>query len=300
MTTSSSPETNRRPTWRRKLLFIGGGLLVLLVVAYFAITSSAFFKSVILPRASKAVGGEITVTGASISPFSQVMLRQLTVKTIGAEPLLQAEEVRLRYSLFAILGGTLRVDEVTVASPVVQIIENADGTSNLDPLLTQGEKPASKPTPAPSKPPQVDLKNLALKNATVRRIKNLKEGGREVIELSGVNITLDQLKNGQPGKLTTTAAFKMTRPTNDVLEAKSTGSIEFTLGADLTPQTLKARVEQEILRAEGSLRELAGVRSLLTGDITPTEVRELSQRFLRGGQLLGELKLSGPLDLSKK
>jgi uncharacterized protein involved in outer membrane biogenesis len=302
MITPSSSQPVRRPTWWRKLLWIGGGLLVLLVAAYFIVTSSAFFTGVILPRVGKALGGEVTVAEAAISPFSGVELRQLSVKTTGTEPLLQAEEVRLRYSLFSILGGTLKVDEVTIASPVVQIIENADGSSNLDPLLKKETKPAAQPAPsnAPSKPPQIDLKNFALKNATVRLIKNLKDGGREVSELTGVNITLDQLKNGQPGKLTTTASFKMTRPTNDVLEAKSTGNIEFVLGADLMPQSLKAKVEQEILRAEGSLSELAGVRTIFTGDITPTEVKELSQRFLRGEQVLGEVKLTGPLDLSKK
>jgi uncharacterized protein involved in outer membrane biogenesis len=302
MTVSTSSQPGRRSSWLRKLLLVFGSLLVLLVVAYFVGTSSAFFKGVILPRASKSVGGQITVAEASISPFSQVHLRQLKVQTTGSEPLLQAEEVRLRYSLWSILSGTMKVDEVTVTSPVVQIIENADGTSNLDPLTKGEPKRAtqSAPAPAPSKPPQIDLKNFALKNATVRRIKNLKEGGREVIELTGVNITLDQLKNGQPGKLTTAAFLKMTRPTNDVLEAKSTGSIEFTLGADLMPQTLKASVEQEILRAEGSLRELAGIRTLLTGNVTPTEVKELSERFLRGEQLLGEVKVSGPLDLAKK
>ncbi len=302
MTTASASPTVRRPTWRRKLLFISGLLLVLLVAAYFVVTSSAFFKGVILPRAGKALGGKVTVSEASISPFSQVKLRRLTVKTTGTELLLSAEVVVLRYSLFAILRGTLKVDEVTIDSPVVQIIENADGSSNLDPLLKKEARPAAKPAagPASSKPPQIDLKNFALKNATVRRIKNLKDGGREVIELTGVNITLDQLKNGQPGKLSTAAAFKMSRPANDVLEAKSTGSIEFTLGADLMPQSLKAKVEQEVLRAEGTFKELAGVRTVLTGDVTPTEIKELSERFLRGEQVLGEVKVSGPLDLAKK
>ena len=115
-----------------------------------------------------------------------------------------------------------------------------------------------------------------------------------------MNITLDQLKNGQRGKLATAAAFKMTLPTNGVLEGKSTGNIEFTLGLDLLPTALKAKIEQEVLRAEGSLRELAGMRTLLTGDVTPTEVKELSQRFLRGEQLLGEVKVSGPLNLATK
>ncbi len=254
----SSPQPVRRRSWRRKLLFITGALLVFLVVVYFVVTSSAFFKGVILPRVGRAMGGEVTVADASLSPFSQVSLRQLKVKTTGAEPLLQAEEVRLRYGLFAIFGGTLKVDEVTIASPVVQIIEQADGSSNLDPLLKKETKSAPEPAPAPSKPPQFDMRNFALKNATIRRVKHLKDGGSEVAELTGVNITLDQLKNGQPGKLTSAAVFKMARPTNDVLEARSTGSIEFTLGADLMPQTLKAKVDHEVTRAEGRLKlELA-------------------------------------------
>src|SRR5262245_52479720 len=71
---SDSPQPGRRRSWRRKLLYISGTLLVLLVVAYFVVTSSAFFKGVILPRAGKAIGGEVTVADASLSPFSQVIL----------------------------------------------------------------------------------------------------------------------------------------------------------------------------------------------------------------------------------
>jgi uncharacterized protein involved in outer membrane biogenesis len=300
MTKPDSSKPAKRRSWRRRLLFISGGLFVLLLVAYFVVTSSVFFKGVILPRASKSVGGQITVAEASISPFSQIHLRNLKIQTTGTEPLLQAEDVRLRYSLWSILRGTLKADEVTVVSPVVQIIENADGTSNLDPLVKKEEKPATKPSPQSTKPPQIDLKNFALKNAVVRRVKNLKDGGWEVTELSGVNITLDQFKNGQPGKLTMAAGLKMTRPTNDVLEARIGGNMEFTLGADLIPLVLKAKVEQEVLKAEGSLRELAGHRTTFTGDVTPTEVKEFSLRFNQGDKLLGELKATGPLDLARK
>jgi len=123
---------------------------------YFVVTSSAFFKGVVLPRASKAVGGQITVAKVSISPFSRVHLRQLKVQTTGTEPLLQADEVHLRYSRFSILRGTMKVHEVTVVSPVVHLIENADGTSNLDPLVKKEEKPASTPS-APSGHPEPRL-----------------------------------------------------------------------------------------------------------------------------------------------
>src|SRR6266568_5482264 len=148
---TSAPTPVKRRRWIRKLMVVGATFLVLLVVFYFVATSSAFFKGVILPRVGKALNAEVTVGDVSLSPFSQVVLRQLKVKTTGTEPLLQANEVRLRYSLWSIIGGNIKVDEVTLDSPAFQIVQNADGTSNLDPLLKQEKKPAEKPPAKSSK-----------------------------------------------------------------------------------------------------------------------------------------------------
>ena len=182
MPNPTSPQPAKRSTWRRKLLVILGSLLVLLVVAYFVVTSSDFFKGLILPRASKAIGGQITVADASISPFSSVHLHQLKVQTTGTGTALASRgRARLRYSLFSILSGTIKVSEVTIESPVVQIIQNADGTSNLDPLSKKETQPsASKVSTAPGKPPQVDLEKLCpqerhnpqRKNSQGRRTRN--------------------------------------------------------------------------------------------------------------------------------
>src|SRR5437762_8737072 len=187
-TAPATPQPLKRRRWVRRLALVGAGLLVLLVVVYFVATSAAFLKAVILPRVSKALIAEVTVGDASISPFSQIVLRQLKVKTTGAEPLLQADEVRLRYSLWSIIRGNIKVDEVTLDSPTIQIVQNADGSSTLDPLLGKEEKPAAKPTAKPSKPLQLDLNNVRLKNVSLRAVQNFKDGGRQTIELSDVNI----------------------------------------------------------------------------------------------------------------
>src|SRR6266567_9015194 len=168
--TPESLQPVKRRSWRRRLLTIAGALLVLLIIFYFVATSSAFFKGVILPRVGKALNAEVTVGDVSLSPFSQVVLRQLKVRTTGAEPLLQANEVRLRYSLWSIIGGHIKVDEVTLDTPTILIVQNADGTSNLDPLLKKEAKPAEKPAAQPSKPLQLDVKNVALKNVSVRAV----------------------------------------------------------------------------------------------------------------------------------
>ena len=57
--------------------------------------------------------------------------------------------MRLRYSLMDIIGGNIHVDEVTLASPTVTLVENPDGSSNLDPILkAQQAKPAGAETRA--------------------------------------------------------------------------------------------------------------------------------------------------------
>jgi uncharacterized protein involved in outer membrane biogenesis len=281
-----------------------GILVVLLVVVYFVATSSGFLKGVILPRVSKAMNAQITLTDASISPFSQVVLRGLKVQTTGTEPLVSAAEVRLRYSLMDIIRGNIHVDEVTVASPTVSLIQNADGTSNLDPLLKAQPKQAAVPVPAPvakpaaGKPLQIDVKKVALTGATIRRVQNYKDGKREVDELSHVNVTLDDLKNGQTGRLGLGADISV-QQTNATLQAKLAGNFTLTLAADLKPGAIKGSTRLDVTKADGALAEAAGFGTELDVEVTPTDIKEVGLRFQKGTASLGQLLVSGPFDMQK-
>ena len=61
------------------MLWATAGAVVLAVVAYFVATSSAFFKAVVLPKVSAALHADVSVSDASISPFSKVELLDLKV-----------------------------------------------------------------------------------------------------------------------------------------------------------------------------------------------------------------------------
>ena len=303
---SSAPKKRRR--WLRVLAGVAGVLLVLVIVLYFVATSSGFFTGVILPRVGKAMNATITVSDASIHPFREVVLKDLKVQTTGTEPLVTAAEVRLRYSLMDIIGGKINVQEVTLASPTVTLVENADGTSNLDPI-TKGQKAGpkeSKPAaPAkPSKAMQVDLKKFALTGGTIRKVKLYANGNRDVTEVSNVNVTLDDLKNGQAGKLGLSADVKMDSnpPAPGVAgsaDAKVTGKIDFAFSADLKPATVKGNVHFLVNNAQGALGELASFATDLDCEVSPSEIKQISVRFARGGAQLGEIRVSGPLDMEK-
>src|SRR6185295_8609069 len=107
---------------------------VLLVVLYFVGTSSGFVKGVILPKVGAAMNAELTASNAKVSPFSHVVFQDLTLKPNGAETLLTAKSVEARYSLMSIMRGKIAVDQVLLDSPSITLVQNADGTSNLDPL----------------------------------------------------------------------------------------------------------------------------------------------------------------------
>ncbi|MBI3850939.1 MAG: AsmA family protein [Verrucomicrobia bacterium] len=299
----------KRSSWGRKLAFIFGGLLLLLILFYFVATSAAFFKGVILPRVSKVMHADITVADASISPFSQVTLRGLKVQTTGTEPLVKAEEVRVRYSLGAILGGNIAVQEVTVVSPVVEIVENADGTSNLDPFTKPQKGTKEKKAPSekkPGKPLNLNLKNVALKNATVRLTKNLKGGDKQVTELSGINIAADGLKNGATAKLSLDAIVKLDHPAaapttgRDQLAASLKSSFNIALDANLNPTTVQGDAKLAVSQALGAFKDLAALTGSLDCDLSPTEIKKCALTFSQSGKNLGSIAASGPLDLAKR
>jgi len=308
-TTVSSTPPKKRRGFLRALAWIFGILLILIVLAYFVGTSSAFFKGVILPRVSKALNADVTVSDASISPFKEVVLHNLKVQAAGQEPVLTAPEVRAHYSLMDIIGGKISVDEVAVSSPTIALIENADGSRNIDPILkAQKEKPetqeAKKPAEAakPSKPPQIDIKKVALSGATIRYVKAYKEGTRDVDEISNLSVTLDNLKNGQTGKLAMSADISAENHppgTNGTLQAKLNGNFSFALSEDLKPGSVQGNTRLEVASASGFLAELATFGTTLDCEVTPTEVKQVALRFTKGGSQLGQVLVSGPFEMEK-
>jgi uncharacterized protein involved in outer membrane biogenesis len=303
-TVTSTVPRPRKNRWLRISAWVFGALLILLLVAYFVGTSSAFFKGVILPKASAALNAKVTISDASLSPFHSVILRNLKIETTGSEPLVSAPEVRLRYSLMDIIRGTIHVEEITVASPTVVLVTNPDKTSNLDPILkNQQQKPAETPS-KPSKPAQLDIKSIAVTDATIRQVKLYAGNYQDLTEISHANLNISNVKNGQPGKLSLAADILMRNnppppATNGSVQAKLDGSYDFALTPDLKPGSIQGNTRLAVTRAEGALAQAASFGASLTCDVTPTEIKQVALRFQKGDTRLGELLVTGPFDMDK-
>ncbi len=289
---------------------IAAVLIVLLLVAYFVGTSAAFLKGVILPKVSASLGADVTVADASISPFKSVRLQKLKVQARGQEPVLQADEVIARYSLMDIIGGKINVDEATLVSPTIKVIKNADGSSNIDAFTKKSEKPTqpefkSQGKPAKEeKPPQINIKNVSLKNGTIQQITADKNGSRQVVELSNVNVKIDQLKNGATGNLSLASDIRVeatdTNKQTSSLQGKVGGGFDYALEQNLLPKNAKGKITLDVLNATGTYADVSKLNGAIDCDISPTEIKDLAIRFSKQANQLGAIRVSGPFVAEKK
>lgn len=289
-------------SWRRKLIWILGSFVVLLVAAYFILTSSAFIKGVVLPRVGHALNAELTVTELQLSPLSQVSLKGLKLTPKGQPQLLTANLVRVRYHGFALLRGNLEVDEITIESPVINLKQLADGSSNLDPLLEQPTASKRPATTDATKPLVLNLKQITIKNATLRREVQTKDGGTETMALSGLNLTATDIKNGGTGRLEISSQLQMenTAATGpDALAATLAGKFDFNLAPILLPDHLTGKATFAVQNAGGNFAEAAGLAATLDCEVTPTEVKQIALQFLQGDTRLARLHVAGPFDAAK-
>jgi hypothetical protein len=297
--------------WLKILAGLVVVLIALGIVAYLVVTSSAFFKGVILPRVGRALNASITVSDASIHPFSQIDLRDCIVQAAGQETLVSAPEILVRYHLWDIIGGNVHVDEIALVSPTVDLVEHADGSHNWDPILkalqakpaAQQQQAAAPSAPKAAKPLQVDLGKLTVSDAEIRQTKNYAGGNHDVTEVTNLTVTLANVKNGQTAKLDWSAGFQVANnppggPAG-ALAAALKGSFSCAFGPDLKPGAASGDASFVISQASGALENFDGFSAGLKCDATPAEIKELALSFERAGAPLGELSVSGPLDTAK-
>lgn len=291
-----------RPVTRRsrrtKLKFFGV-LAGVLLLAYFIVTSGPFLKAVVLPIASGKLNADLSVDSISLSPFSSLELRKLVLRPKGAEPLISVGLARVRYGLFAIIAGDIRLDEVTVESPELDLVTHPDGTSNLSRWLASLPKSPDKPEGVTTPTPRVHVTNVKLQGGRVRITSSATNTANQGLELSGITLGLDRLENGGSGKLTLSAQGADSRGAAGQLQFKSAGSLDLSLDAGLMPTVLTGTISASIDSAAGAFRDLADASLALELDVKAPDIRKVQLAVRKGTTELARLSLSGPYDAAR-
>lgn len=281
--------------WGRRVAFILAVIFIPLIVGYFVATSEPFLKNVILPRAGKALNAKITVADASIKPFSQIVLRGVRVQTTGSEPLATVQEARVRHSLVDILRQNIKVHEVVAVAPVIHVITNPDGSSNLDPLF-RPDKPSkeSDRDKKPGKPMRLDIGQIRIEKGAFRKTQLVQNDPSQVTEVADFNLTLANVKNGGSGSLDFDGRVL------GQVEGALRGKLQFELAQNLFPASASGAMGVTVDRARAPMQDLSGFAANLTCDVAPDSVKQFALAFQKNQQPLGELRARGPFSIARQ
>ncbi len=294
----------------KKLLVLLGVLVALVVVTVVVVTRSAFLKSVVLPKVGAALNAKVDAESISLSPLSSVEIRKLSVTPNGAETLATVEVARVRYNLMAILGGRMEVEEIFVGTPVVSLVQKADGTSNLDPILKKlsegAPAPATSTPPAAGKPLQVDLRSLSVENASFSYRATAADGAKTSADVTALNLKIAGIKNGSKGQITVGSGFGFSQlpvgpgAVENKIQGTQKGTFDLELTPELAPGGVSGKLEAGLQQGTGSFKDFQGFGATLTADMGVSELRRLALEFAKQGTALGSISARGPLDLAKK
>lgn len=141
----------------KKVLLVGLSVILVLLVGVVALVhllvTPERVKGWVLPVAEEHLHREVTLEDVEIGLLSGIVLKNLKVRDLdGSNDLLLIEGLVLSYRFWPLLSGKLVVDEIIVKGPAIRLVQNADGSMNIDDLLAgppedSGAKaPAGEPT----------------------------------------------------------------------------------------------------------------------------------------------------------
>ena len=123
----------------RRGLFAAGLLVAIALVALYAFTFTDRFREFVRREVLEAIRGsfhgEIAVERLEGSVWGDVRLTNVSLRYGGAD-VLQIPEARIRYDLLPLLRGELRITDVDLEGPVVDLRRGEGGVWNLEAALS--------------------------------------------------------------------------------------------------------------------------------------------------------------------
>ncbi len=159
-------------------LAAAGGVVVLLALLLVLIDAGVVTKratDLVLPRASKALGRDVTVKGASLKlfPNPRVKLDGLTVAGRPGEPsLVEAESLDVEVGLWPLLrslGKDVEVRAIALVRPNVNLVRAKDGSWNFEGLGSAEPGAAKAPSAEPAAGEEKGSAHVAVRSARVEK-----------------------------------------------------------------------------------------------------------------------------------
>jgi hypothetical protein len=161
----------RRRRLSRAILRTSIALAIVAVAAGFWITRPSTLAWLILPRAAKAIGGPVTASRIALDGIDTLVLEDVRVRVDGwkdeSGQLAYADRIRVRFSPWALLVGSVDVGSVSANRVELRLVERADGSGAFSILDLRPEQEPDKKDDDASKAvelPAVTIGELVVEN----------------------------------------------------------------------------------------------------------------------------------------
>lgn len=163
----NSDHSHRAKPRRHRLRNATLVVLALLAVGAFVFTRPAVLARLVLPSATRAIGGEVTAARVSLDGFETLVIDDLRVRARGwsgdAGQVAYADTMRVEFSLWALLFGDVKVYSVSVGRLDLRLAERED-TPGAFSILALEPEPTKRSGARRQRPARIAIEELAIEN----------------------------------------------------------------------------------------------------------------------------------------
>jgi hypothetical protein len=300
--------TNDPQGWQRmhRRLWLALAVLVAILAVLIVppLVSVSRYKSQITHLMASSLGRPVRLSSVELHllPRPGFVMTDLTVDedpAYGAEPVLHAATVTASFRLFALWRGRLEISRVSVDDASLNLVRNAAGRWNLDPLFKTAAAKAQSGTAGNTRHP-IPLPYLEATNSRI----NIKTGA-EKLPYSLLNTDLS-FWQAEPGDWRIRLRGEPAR-TDISVEGSDTGVVELEASAHQAPELRSMPLHLDLQWREAQLGQLTrliigtdpGWRGDLRGELhldgTP-EAAQIKTRLRATGVHRAEFAPAVPLD----
>jgi hypothetical protein len=299
----SSSRMPRRPlSWLKIILIILTLGIFLIAGGLYYVTTDSGFRMIVLPQVSKKLGIDIAAGRVEWSPLSTLKIQNLRIGSESA-PLLKAKELSVVYNGREILNGNYQVESIQLESPVVTLIQNADGSLvDLPILSSSGSKKDSTPSASksPSPPFRFKLSAIDIQNLDLTYRSPVREA-----KLHKLNLKAKDVGPSSSCSFEIQGDFEYQESVATQLSGVIKSLFNVTLNSDFIPTSAKG--DLSVAELKGRISDQAadglGAQVKLELEAPPNQksvLKGAQMTVLKNGATLTTIQASGPMDLARK
>ena len=288
-------------------------VVILSIAAYCFLTSSTFLTGILLPYVSSTIGCEIKAKEINLSLLSSRL--EVSQLRVGPEKKLfaSADTVKAAFSISAIMGGNIKLQDIVVDNAAVNLNKNASGELEL-PFAKSAAKTEAKVEPkaelkvektekSSASKIKLDIANVKISNLNFTLTEEKSQGVPTKLSLSGFNIDIPLLKTGAASKIKMNGNINISSGNNlSVTAGVIDNNIEMVLNDSFLCDKLNMRLNISALK--GRVNNVSLDENSLTvqldasGDQDTVNIDNLTVRQTKGEVVSTDIQIKSRIDIN--